>query len=670
MSKGDGLDRRKRWVTLMAAVATALISPAASFAQGTPPSGFDGGLQLLEQLEFTRAGADAIAASMSLVQFEKQYCLPPDSPSVAQEEQFLKARETSLAEYQRRYRALRDQLIDLIVNDGNARRAVETKFPGTNPVDASFWARWESAFGKAQAAIRAKREELSRIPEVSCRSVPQPQAPPPPPQGPGLALPSVTVRPVEIPPIPGRFCSDAEKQAALARFRAVSWDFYMNYQDAREFHDAIVAAIDRGRGNTGVLQGMLPEAKRNLDFHAQRLDEFQKALERISAMPVEDCGDPAQQPPADPITQPEYELFVFPEAPDVFCTEDEKAATIGALRSARDAARRNYDKAAAMVIAMADRIAKGDQSTTTSAAFQEASDAASAWLKQSQGLDASLQQAEALPISDCTKAPPSNSLPAGTAVNPDDTSDAARDETSQLFAAESPGGTVPAGTPNEDAELAEVLRGALFSGPAAVPEVGRGAADVEMYFLALGGSTGPVVRLFSINRSGETVQLPADFLVLEPVRITPEAQARIGTLLQGIVDRGGRQRVLDAYCLEFLRQPPAAGTVLRMANPSTTQRFAQAKRVLETAKRLRDFGRLTPDSDPAEYYHAIRQWATWTHQERFDLGRFEDAFVRIARKGYADAGDAWTTGVEQGVRALVPNRWKDIQAVLREAGLR
>jgi hypothetical protein len=85
--------------------------------------------------------------------------------------------------------------------------------------------------------------------------------------------------------------------------------------------------------------------------------------------------------------------------------------------------------------------------------------------------------------------------------------------------------------------------------------------------------------------------------------------------------------------------------------------------------RLRELGRLAPDSDPEDYFHAIRQWAVWTVEERFDPKRFEDAFVQVTQRNYQAAGEAWTDDVEKALRSLAPNRWNDVQAVLREAGL-
>jgi hypothetical protein len=218
------------------------------------------------------------------------------------------------------------------------------------------------------------------------------------------------------------------------------------------------------------------------------------------------------------------------------------------------------------------------------------------------------------------------------------------------------------------AELAAAVREAVASGPsAAMSELS--SSDLEIYVLSTGGSTGAVAQLFAVNRSGQALRLPSGPVVLEPVRISADAQARIGALLQGMIDGGTAPQTVVAYCLQFLRKPPAAGTVMRIASADIQERFARYHRLLDAAARLRDAGRLNADSDASEYLDAIRQWSIWTVEERFDARSFTDAFVRATRRNLEAAREKWTDEIERKVRALAPNRWNDIQAVLREAGL-
>jgi hypothetical protein len=79
---------------------------------------------------------------------------------------------------------------------------------------------------------------------------------------------------------------------------------------------------------------------------------------------------------------------------------------------------------------------------------------------------------------------------------------------------------------------------------------------------------------------------------------------------------------------------------------------------------------LHPDSEPAAYSHSIRQWAVWTVEQGFDETAYADAFVRHTRKNIEAARQKWSREMEETLRRAVPSRWRDIQAVLGEAGLR
>jgi hypothetical protein len=259
----------------------------------------------------------------------------------------------------------------------------------------------------------------------------------------------------------------------------------------------------------------------------------------------------------------------------------------------------------------------------------------------------------------------------GDPVTPADVAVAPRDETSQAFLGSFGGTQVAAADPaapgNGSGPSVRALADSLTELLATLG--GRptaGALEVETYLVATGGSTGPVVQFFGINRTGVPVTMPTGPLVFEPVRIDASAQQRIGALLQRLVAAGGRPQLLNAYCLELLRKPPSAGTVMRVASASVQQPFTSLSRLFEASDRLNALGRLHPDSDAEGYFHAIRQWSIWTHQERLNLGGFEREFLRVTRENFEQAGDPWTAQVEAAVRGLVPNRWNDIQQVLQE----
>jgi len=254
-------------------------------------------LDLLDRLDLVRHDIDGIPKQLDLVEWEDHYCLPPDKPSKDDEYRFMDSMEESLRQYQSRYNGLRAQLLRLVTNDARALNAVGQR-GDVNPQDNQFWQPWQTSLRQTRDALRAKRAQLDAVPVRRC-SVPAQQqpvtAPPPPPQGPGIELPAVQVRDVSTPPIPERFCSQEEKDAALAAFQAVAWDYYMNFQDARIYASEIADAIAKGKGNVGVLRGMLPAAQRNRDERGRTLDTFLDAYDRVKAMPVVDCAPPRPQ---------------------------------------------------------------------------------------------------------------------------------------------------------------------------------------------------------------------------------------------------------------------------------------------------------------------------------------------------------------------------------------
>jgi hypothetical protein len=282
-------------------------------------------------------------------------------------------------------------------------------------------------------------------------------------------------------------------------------------------------------------------------------------------------------------------------------------------------------------------------------------------------------------VIDCGK-PARDGEPDVALVQPANASDVAaepRDQSSQLLFGEILGGIfAPIGLSDSPAKgqdpppsgpsveaLLDSIRVLLPSG---VPD---GRPPVETYVLATGGSTGPVAQFFAINRSGSPVRIDPQTVVLEPVAISGEVQGRVAALLEQYVAAGGAATVLNAYCLEFLRQPPAAGTLLRLATPAVAAPFARYRGVLDAARRLRDAGALHPDSDPEGYFHATRQWAIWTDAEGFDRSGFEAAFLDKTRATLAEAGTEWTDELRAAVTELIPNRWDDVRAVLRASGL-
>jgi hypothetical protein len=404
-------DARRRLPALVSAHALllllVLVAPIA--AHGQQVGGAERAIDLMKQLHEVRARMEMVGVSMELVEWESQYCRSPQTPNKQPDYAFLNARMRELDELRNRYRMLKRQLEDLLARNQAAR----TGIGDANFADPSFWRPWDDAYSNSRLAIQNKRKMLDAVPEVRCRTETEPPDPPVtdvrPPQDPGVSLPDVTVRPIETPAVPARFCSAAEKDAVLDRFYAANWDFYFNYQDAREYLDAIVRALERGEGNREELTRLLPEARSNHELHARRLDEFHKAYDRVRAMRIEDCSGQQSSsqttPPTVGIEPPAYLPFVQPRTPDRLCTESDRAESLRSLRSARDAARINYEKATEWVVETSARIGQGDRSAEAQLAFDRASDDSARWFRAMQDLEAEIQRVEAMPISECADQP-------------------------------------------------------------------------------------------------------------------------------------------------------------------------------------------------------------------------------------------------------------------------
>lgn len=390
---------------LAALTSAAAISGVPAFAQGRP-EGAGGGLQVLEELNATKSGADSITSTMSLVEFEDKYCLPPDEPNKLKEEQWLKGREQTLAKYVQRFRALRPQFINLIKNDGLALKAVLGKLPdGANPIDDGFWQPWETSFKKAQDAIDAMRAELATKLVENC------SPPPPPPPQPidwlaGLSPPSFGDP--DFPPLPKHHCS---WDAYWALIRAIHPYYNKSAEDgqiASRYRDKVGARLVRAK-DAGAPADAIAKLQQMFNAASQVAAERQKLSQdaaehyaKAKRIPVIDCTpEDQQQPPADPIPQSDYEIFVYPQVPARFCSEAEKQAVLSQLDFAKAAARRNYEKAKAHVAELDRRLKGGDRTPGLAEALHRARQAETSFYNQWIELDRAYYKAQAMPVVDC-----------------------------------------------------------------------------------------------------------------------------------------------------------------------------------------------------------------------------------------------------------------------------
>lgn len=163
------------------------------------------------------------------------------------------------------------------------------------------------------------------------------------------------------------------------------------------------------------------------------------------------------------------------------------------------------------------------------------------------------------------------------------------------------------------------------------------------------------------------MQLSGDGLVVEPLQLTDGAKRELEKRLTDLAARNPVTTTLTGYCLQFLRNPPTAGQLFRIASGELQEEFAPVRRLMRAADRVRAADLLNPDSDPAGYLDSITQWAIWSVEQDLDLQGFETNFVEHTKKNLTAAGRQWTPDIEKLIRRVVPNRWSDIQQVLTEA---
>jgi hypothetical protein len=188
-----------------------------------------------------------------------------------------------------------------------------------------------------------------------------------------------------------------------------------------------------------------------------------------------------------------------------------------------------------------------------------------------------------------------------------------------------------------------------------------GAGELVVSLVATGGSTGLVLRIQALNNTGIALSLGApDGLVLQPLKQIAQ------TAVQKLADKLPTQG-LNAYCLDFAKLPPAAGTLYRVADQTLQRRYAPLRNILQAGRELAAQGQLHPDSDPTAYLDAAKQWAVWSRIEKWNAPDFERHFVERTRLNILATRQPWTKELETRVRQLVPNRWHDIQLLLEAA---
>ncbi len=211
----------------------------------------------------------------------------------------------------------------------------------------------------------------------------------------------------------------------------------------------------------------------------------------------------------------------------------------------------------------------------------------------------------------------------------------------------------------------------IFSGPSpdgpavAVrrPTV-RQEANVVAFLRSLGESSGAA---FQLQMGSEApIRFSGEGIVVEPLVIRDQARGALEAEITRLAAGSPVTRVLNAYCLEFLKGPPAVDQVFRIADEPLQQTYAPAANVLKAGRRLIEGGLL--EGRPLDYVHSIKQWALWTAEGDFSFEAFSDRFLAHAEDNFTVAGMDWTEPVQALVEETLPERWEQIGAILNAAG--
>jgi hypothetical protein len=182
--------------------------------------------------------------------------------------------------------------------------------------------------------------------------------------------------------------------------------------------------------------------------------------------------------------------------------------------------------------------------------------------------------------------------------------------------------------------------------------VSNGKSTGEAFQLQLLDTTGKVksVRM----RSGTVVEAIAPG-VTQPVTASAGAGGKVVT------------QPLNGFCLEFAKHPPSEGTLYRLADDSTQQKFRPMRFISRAGDQMQEKKAFHPDSDPKAYTDAILQYALWSKLEGWSQGQFTQHFVERTKQNADALHVKWTSEMENALRAAAPGRWKDISEMLQEA---
>ncbi|MFZ0820626.1 MAG: hypothetical protein WAM91_11195 [Candidatus Acidiferrales bacterium] len=183
---------------------------------------------------------------------------------------------------------------------------------------------------------------------------------------------------------------------------------------------------------------------------------------------------------------------------------------------------------------------------------------------------------------------------------------------------------------------------------------------------------------YSIVSNGKSTGEAFQLQVVDPTGKVKSVQMQEGTVLEAIrpgvtqpVTAGGGANLvkqpLNGFCLEFDKQPPAEGTMYRIADEETQQKYSSLRYLSGAGAQMKQKNMFHPDSNPAAYDDAIMQYAAWVKLNGWTLVQFIQHFIERTKKNADAMKVKWTSEMEATLRNAAPGRWRDISEMVQEA---
>lgn len=243
-----------------------------------------------------------------------KYCLPPHDPMKLPHNSAMQVFGARTDALMAQFRATKQSLQDFLA--GNHELEKELMLNGTSPRERNYWRdnKYQLEADRLQRKFNERDAELKAKPERNCAPTappkkvieviggnpppvdPPPPPPPPPPVDPLKGLTRPPIRAINFPRLENFYCSQAQKDAALALYPPEVAKVHANVADI----DAYIASLKTRRGELkarGVEQHWLDSMDyevRNAETEkASRLTNIQ-ALETarglVASTPVVDCA--------------------------------------------------------------------------------------------------------------------------------------------------------------------------------------------------------------------------------------------------------------------------------------------------------------------------------------------------------------------------------------------